>query len=72
MLSLVGKQTEVRKYIAKDWDAQREEITRLYENNTLEGVVNFMKKNMGLMPRKEPRLSWYISATDSTQSKTGN
>jgi hypothetical protein len=27
-----GKQNEARMYAAEDWDAQRPEITRLYEN----------------------------------------
>lgn len=43
-----GKQNEARKYTVKDWDAQRLEIARLYEENTLESVREFMRKQHGL------------------------
>ena len=43
-----GKQNKRRMYTAEDWDAQRSEITRLYENNTLEGVMEFMREQYGL------------------------
>jgi hypothetical protein len=39
---------ELRKYTAEDWDAQRSEITRLYNDNTLESVRDFMRKQHGL------------------------
>jgi hypothetical protein len=39
---------ELRKYTAEDWEAQKSEITRLYNDNTLESVRDFMKKQHGL------------------------
>jgi hypothetical protein len=39
---------ELRKYTAEDWDAQKLEITRLYNDNTLERVRDFMRKQHGL------------------------
>ena len=41
-------QNEARKYTARDWDEQRPEITRLYENNTLNGVMEYMREQHGL------------------------
>ncbi|OBT47133.1 hypothetical protein VE00_03127 [Pseudogymnoascus sp. WSF 3629] len=38
-----GRQNETRKYTTRDWDAQRLEITRLYDNGTLESVMKFMR-----------------------------
>lgn len=43
-----GKQNKSRKYAPEDWDAQRPEITRLYENNTIESVIKFMRERHGL------------------------
>ena len=48
ILPLGSKQNEARKYTAKDWDEQRLEITRLYENNTLNSVVEVMRERHGL------------------------
>lgn len=42
------KQTEVRKYTAEDWEEQRPEITRLYEDNTLSKVMELMREKLGL------------------------
>ncbi len=42
------KHTEARKYTARDWDAQKAEITRLYEENTLERVMELMNEHHGL------------------------
>jgi hypothetical protein len=39
---------EPRKYTAEDWEAQKSEITRLYNDNTLEIVRDFMRKQHGL------------------------
>ena len=39
---------ELRKYTTEDWDAQKSEITRLYNDNTLESVRDFMRKQHGL------------------------
>jgi hypothetical protein len=39
---------ELRKYTAEDWDAHKSEITRLYNDNTLESVRDFMRKQHGL------------------------
>lgn len=38
----------LRKYTAEDWNIQKSEITRLYEDNTLENVRSFMKERHGL------------------------
>ena len=43
MAPLAGRQNETRKYTTRDWDAQRLEITRLYDNGTLESVMKFMR-----------------------------
>jgi hypothetical protein len=48
MVPLGSRQSEARKYTAEDWDAQRPEITRLYENNTLNGVMEIMRERYGL------------------------
>lgn len=48
MLPLVSQQSGIRKYKPKDWDAQRPEITKLYENDTLEGIIKFMRERHGL------------------------
>ena len=42
------KQNEVRKYTAKDWEEQRPEIARLYEDNTLSKVMELMREQHGL------------------------
>jgi hypothetical protein len=39
---------ELRKYTAEDWDAQKSEITRLYNDNTLESVRGIMRTQHGL------------------------
>ena len=44
MFPPVGIQNEARKYTAVDWDAQRPEITRLYESATLESVMKVMRE----------------------------
>jgi hypothetical protein len=44
----VAKHTTARKYTAKDWDAQRPETVRLYENGTLESVIIYMREQYGL------------------------
>jgi hypothetical protein len=46
--TLAGEQKEARKYTAKDWDAQRSEILRLYKNGTLKSVMKFMRERHGL------------------------
>ena len=48
MLPPASQQSKIRKYSPKDWDAQRPEITRLYENDTLESVMKFMRERYGL------------------------
>ncbi|KAF4628664.1 hypothetical protein G7Y89_g9490 [Cudoniella acicularis] len=37
-----------RKYTAEDWEAQKSEIARLYNDGTLENVRNFMSQRHGL------------------------
>ena len=48
VVPLGGEQNEARKYTAKDWVEQRMEITRLYEKNTLDKVIELMKEQHGL------------------------
>jgi len=45
---LDGTQSEAQKYTVEDWEAQRLEITRLYENNALYSVMKFMRERHGL------------------------
>jgi hypothetical protein len=45
---LGNKQGEARKYTAKDWEELKSEITRLYENNPLNKVVELMAEQHGL------------------------
>lgn len=45
---LGSNQIEARKYTAEDWDVHRPEITRLYENNTLNIVIESMRQKHGL------------------------
>jgi hypothetical protein len=45
---LGSKQSEVRKFTAKDWEELRSEITRLYENNALNKVIELMAEQHGL------------------------
>jgi hypothetical protein len=54
---LSGKQNEARWYTEEDWDAQRREITKLYENNTLENVMKFMREQHGLKATLEKAAS---------------
>jgi hypothetical protein len=42
------KYLKPRKYTAKDWDIQKAEITRLYEKNKLERVMELMRDLHGL------------------------
>jgi Clr5 domain len=68
---LDGKQNEARWYKEEDWDAQRPEITRLYENNTLENVMKFMREQHGLKAALEKLLLFSnISATDLMSAKS--
>ncbi|KAL5331249.1 hypothetical protein ACEPPN_000778 [Leptodophora sp. 'Broadleaf-Isolate-01'] len=46
--SLAGRQMEVRKYTTNDWNTHRAEITRLYEDETLPTLMEFMRQNHGL------------------------
>jgi hypothetical protein len=48
MLPPATQQNKIRKYSREDWNAQRPEITRLYENGTLESVMKFMRERYGL------------------------
>jgi hypothetical protein len=48
VLPLGVKQNKARKYTAEDWEAQKPEITRLYENKTLKSVMDFMREQHGL------------------------
>ena len=48
MPTSTDKPHEARKYTAKDWESQRPEITRLYEENTLDVVMKFMREKHGL------------------------
>ena len=48
MPTSTDKSHEARKYTAEDWESQRPEITRLYENGTLESVMKFMREQHGL------------------------
>jgi ribulose bisphosphate carboxylase small subunit len=45
---LGSKQSEARKFTAKDWEELRSEITRLYENNALNKVIELMAEQHGL------------------------
>ena len=38
-----------RHFMKKDWNFQRPEITRLYENSTLASVIIFMRREYGLV-----------------------
>jgi hypothetical protein len=42
------KQNKARKYTVRDWEVQKSEITRLYENKTLKSVMDFMREQHGL------------------------
>jgi hypothetical protein len=42
------KHLEPRRYTAEDWDIQKAEITRLYEENKLERVMELMRELHGL------------------------
>lgn len=53
MLPPANKPTEARKYTADDWETQREEITRLYEDNTLGRVIDLMRENHHLIATYE-------------------
>jgi hypothetical protein len=68
---LSGKLNEARWYTDEDWNAQRPEITRLYENNTLENVMKFMREQHGLKATLEklPLFS-NISGTDLVSAKS--
>jgi len=48
MLPPASQQEKLRKYSREDWNDQRREITRLYENGTLESVMKFMREQYGL------------------------
>lgn len=48
MIPRASKQSEARKYTAKDWDALRPEITQLYMENTLDRVMQVMRLQHGL------------------------
>jgi hypothetical protein len=48
MLPPVSQQSEVRKYRAEEWNAWKPEITRLYENDTLQSVMKYMRERHGL------------------------
>ena len=45
---LDSEQNKARKYTMEDWETQRPEITRLYEENTLNSVMKLMKERHGL------------------------
>jgi Clr5 domain len=45
---VASKQAALREFIALDWDVQKTEIARLYENNTLGSVMKFMREQHGL------------------------
>ena len=51
MLPPASQRSEIRKYRPEDWDAQRQEITMLYENDTLESVMELMRERYGLYAR---------------------
>jgi len=44
------KQNKAREYTAEDWEAQKQEITRLYEKNTLASIMKLMKERHGFDP----------------------
>jgi hypothetical protein len=48
MLPPASQQNDIRKYTPEDWNVQRSEITRLYENDTLGSVMKFMRERYGL------------------------
>ena len=48
MLPPASQQEKLRKYSREDWNDQRLEITRLYENGTLESVMKFMREQYRL------------------------
>jgi hypothetical protein len=64
MLPPATQQKKTRKYSREDWNAQRSEITRLYESGTLESVMNFMRERYGLDATWEPPFFRHISTTD--------
>jgi hypothetical protein len=51
MWASATQQNEVRKYTSKDWDEQRLEIGRLYQDHALEEVRSFMRTHHGLEAR---------------------
>jgi hypothetical protein len=54
MFPTASQANEVRKYTTDDWDAQRLEITRLWENYyTLKSVINLMIERHGLHATNE-------------------
>jgi hypothetical protein len=42
------EQKQLRKYTAKDWVTNQPELTRLYENGTLDDVNKSMRERYGL------------------------
>jgi hypothetical protein len=48
MLPPTHRQVEARKFTAEDWNTQRPEITRLYEDNILKRVIEIMRERHGL------------------------
>ncbi|PVH71368.1 hypothetical protein DL98DRAFT_596999 [Cadophora sp. DSE1049] len=44
------KRNKARKYPEEDWEAQKQEITRLYEKNTLDSIMKLMKERHGFDP----------------------
>jgi hypothetical protein len=48
MLPPPSEQIKLRKYSREDWDIQRPEITRLYEDGTLDSVMKSMRERYGL------------------------
>ena len=48
IMPLPARQNVARKYTADDWEEHRAEIASLYENGTLESVIQFMNQRYGL------------------------
>ena len=48
-VSAARKQDDGRMFKARDWEDHREEITALYENNTLENVMKSIQARYGLV-----------------------
>jgi hypothetical protein len=45
---LGSERTETKKFTARDWETHEQEITRLYDENSLPSIMKLMKERHGL------------------------